>query len=227
MDPRTRSQVWTRRLDAIFLIAFLAIGTGAEAQKVFKIVGADGHITYSDRPPSVPASAVQEARINGVGETALDALPYALRQVVRSYPVTLFTTATCAPCDQARTLLRQRGVVYSEKTIQSAEDAQALKAIAGASSVPVLRVGGQVISGFQPDTWNQYLSAAGYPLESQLPRSYVHPAPTPLTPPKPTVPAAQPAASEASSAPADKPSPSPARRRPDRPSPDNPAGIRF
>ncbi|GAB4217937.1 MAG: hypothetical protein Fur007_21740 [Rhodoferax sp.] len=189
-------------------------------------MGADGRVTFADRPPAGAASAVTEARVGDATPPALEGLPYALRRVVSTYPVTLYTTAPCGPCDSARALLKQRGVVFYEKTIRSAEDAQALQQIAGASSVPVLRVGGQVVSGFQPDTWNQYLNAAGYPQENQLPRTYTPPPPSPLVAPKP---AASAASAAASAPPEEAPSAAPVLRprAPVKPANTNPAGIQF
>ena len=50
---------------------------------------------------------VKIARLNlGVAEGAL---PFELRQAASRYPVTLYTAATCIPCDNGRQMLQQRG----------------------------------------------------------------------------------------------------------------------
>ncbi len=151
------------------------------AQAQYKVVGPDGKITYTDRPPT-GAKTQPVSTGTGGGGVATGNLPYELRQVVSRFPVTLYTSADCSPCDNGRALLKQRGVPFVERTVSSTEDADALKRLEGMSNVPVLRIGGQQLKGFSADEWNGYLSTAGYPEQSKLPASYSNPAPTPLAP---------------------------------------------
>ena len=57
-----------------------------------------------------------------------------LRQVATRYPVVLYTGDNCAPCNSGRNLLNARGVPYTEKTVTTNEDAEALKRMAGEAS---------------------------------------------------------------------------------------------
>lgn len=159
----------------------------------FKVVGPDGRITYTDRPPVGDTAKVAAFRAGGSGEVATNAsLPQDLRQVASRYPVTLYTAADCAPCDAGRQLLAQRGIPYVEKRAASDEDHHALVRITGGNTIPVLTVGSQVLRGHNPNEWANYLDAAGYPQESRLPRGWKPPAATPLVakteakPPPPT-----------------------------------------
>ena len=77
-------------------------------------------------------------------------------------------------------MLSARGVPFTEKTVTSNEDVEALKRLAGASSVPFLTIGGQQLKGFSEVEWSQFLDAADYPKTSQLPASYRQPPATPL-----------------------------------------------
>jgi len=179
-------------------LALLLLAGLAQAQGVYKIIGPDGKVTFSDKPPTAD-------------------LPYELRQVATKYPVTLYTSSPCAPCDSGRTFLKSRGVPFNEKTVTTPEDSAALERLAGESTLPFATIGGQKLRGFSESEWTQYLDAADYPKSPALPKSYRYPAATPLVAVQQVVPR--------KSAPAAKPvetAPPPAG-----PSPSNPAGITF
>lgn len=186
----------------------------ATAQTVYRNVGPDGRVTFSDRPLVAGASA-GTLPTQPTAEAG-PALPYELRQTAARFPVLLYTGSDCTPCDAARQLLRARGIPFGERTVQSDEDIAALRQLGGDNSLPVLTIGAQRLKGFAPGEWTQYLDSAGYPASSQLPPGYRAPSAQPLVP----VRAAAPAAS-AASAPAARPAPDPA------PAPANPAGIVF
>ena len=216
-----------KSMRAPLLVGFLLTlaCAGVQAQGVYRIVGPDGKVTFSDRPPA-DANA-QPARIASEAPSAANgALPYELRQIANRFPVTLYTGNDCSPCTSARNLLTSRGVPFTERTVSSNEDIAALQRLSGGTGLPFGTIGGQQLAGFSEGEWTQYLDAAGYPKQSALPRNYRQPAPTPLV----AVKAVEPAAAPAASAPAVAPAPS--RARPpapvnDGPSPSNPAGIRF
>ena len=194
-----------------------------QAQGVYRIVGPDGKVTFSDRPPADTNANAQPARpANEAPAVANGALPYELRQVANRFPVTLYTGNDCQPCNSARNLLINRGVPFTERTITSNEDIDALKQLSGVASLPFGTIGGQQLKGFSDSEWSQYLDAAGYPAQSQLPPSYRRPAPTPLVAAKPAAPATETAA-PAAATPAARPAPAPATGK----SPSNPAGIIF
>lgn len=200
---------------ALVLAAFAAQG-----QTVYKIVGADGKITFSDKPPAADKGKIAST---GTGGAAADAaasnLPYELRQVVSKYPVTLYASAQCAPCDSARSLLKGRGVPYTERSVATPEDLEALTRLAGDGALPFGTIGGQRLKGFSDAEWSQYLDAAGYPKTSVLPANYKFATATPLVAlQKPAAtPKEQPKAAEPAAAPT----------APSAPAPSNPAGITF
>lgn len=203
-------------------LAALLVGclVGAQAQTVYRSVGPDGRITFSDRAPS-NASQIAPVGASTSGTSAQNAtLPFDLRAAVAKYPVTLYSGNDCAPCDEGRSLLRSRGVPFAEKTVTTAEDAQALKRISNTSSLPLLTVGAQQLKGFAATEWQQFLDMAGYPATSQLPASYRHAPPQPLVALQ-AAPAPSPAAS------AEAPAQPVAAPQAPRTSPSNPAGIQF
>jgi len=169
----------------------------------YKVVRPDGSITYTDRPPidsNVRVTSLNRKDMPQATGTETQ-LPLELRQVASRYPVTLYTSADCPPCDSGRKLLQARGIPYAEKRVASEEDALALERVVGGRSVPALNVGPQPVRGFSEIDWTAFLDAAGYPRESKLPKNWPTPVPTPLVeknavaaprPVVPTLPSAEP-----------------------------------
>ncbi len=179
------------------ILGVIALAAGlasplAQAQQVYRIVGPDGKVTFSDRRPLTDAK-VNEAAAKGTGGAGTAGLPFELRQAAQKYPVLLYTGDNCGPCGPARSLLSNRGIPFTEKTVITAQDAEALKRLSGETSLPFVTIGSQQLKGFSDVEWTQFLNAAGYPAKSVLPASYRPPAPTPLV-----AVAAAPAASAAS-----------------------------
>lgn len=203
---------------AVISAAALLMANFASAQPIYRIVGPDGKITFSDK---VPATSNNATALDATGKSlppSGPALPFELRQVVAKYPVTLYTSANCAPCGSGRALLSGRGVPFTEKTVNTNQDVEALQRMSGESSLPFLTIGGQQIKGFSEAEWTQFLTAAGYPGTSLLPAGYRDPVATPLVSVQKAVPAAKPEESA-------KPSAEENRPAPDNSS--NPAGIKF
>ena len=222
-----------RHLMPCLALACLAAALPAGAQQVYRIVGPDGKVTFSDRPaqsaqqqaaPAAPAAP----SVAGTADSNAN-LPYALRQIAGRFPVTLYTSSDCAPCDSARQLLQARGIPYAERLVQTEADAAALQKLSGQNSLPFATVGKQFLSGFSSSEWTQYLDAAGYPATSQLPAQYRRPSAQPLTTPTPAASAAASARAAAPAAAEDQgsrrlPTPAPA---PGARTNDNPAGLSF
>ena len=197
----------------------LCAGTAAQAQTVYRIVGADGKVTFSDKPPAT----TDQGKVVGTGVGASGAasntgLPFELRKVASKYPVTMYTGNKCNPCDTARTFLIARGIPFTERTVTTNEDIESLQRISGESSLPFMTIGGQRVSGFSDAELTQTLDAAGYPKTSALPSGYKNPVPTPLVA---VLKPAEPVKVEPKPAPVTSPAAPPAKN------PDNPAGIVF
>lgn len=193
-----------------FAATLLLVAPAAHA--LFKVVGPDGRVTYTDRPPAAADGRAQSVN-RDTGRSSDPTLPYALRQVASRFPVTLYTMSDCGDaCTMARTLLAKRGVPYTERIAETNEDRQAWAQLVGGTAAPVLKVGDQSLRGFTPTAWDDVLDVAGYPRTSTLPANYRQLAALPLTerrpappPPKAPLPTAPPPPVAA----------------------DNPAGIRF
>jgi glutaredoxin len=210
---------------SLFTIKFIAasallscVAVASFAQSVYRIVGPDGKVTYSDKPPVESSAKVTSAAAASGGGSASAALPFELRQVAQKYPVTLYTGENCGPCQSARSLLTSRGVPFVEKTVITPADAQALQSLSGENSLPFGTIGSQQLKGFSDSEWTQFLNAAGYPAKSVLPTSYRQSAATPLV-----AVAAAPSATRAPATPVRAAAPAPQAT----PATANPSGIRF
>ncbi|MCW5654658.1 glutaredoxin family protein [Hydrogenophaga sp.] len=191
------------------------------AQGVYRIVGPDGRVTFSDQPPPAgQGNRPAAGAASGPAPAASAQLPYELRQISSRFPVTLYSSRDCAPCNSGRNLLNARGIPYVEKTIDSAQDTEALQRLSGDTSLPFLTIGGQQIKGYSDTEWTKFLDAAGYPKQSALPSSYRRPAPSPLVAVQTEAAGAR-GAAPASTPPAQQQAPAA------EPAPPNPAGIRF
>jgi glutaredoxin len=206
------------RASASLALAAAALGLCAPAMALYKVVGPDGKVTYTDRAPAdQPSQQISKGGVLSSGAS----LPYELKQVASRYPVVLYTMPECGLCDQARAFLKGRGVPFAEKQVITPTDAAALRKAENTSDLPVGRIGQQQLLGFSQTDWAKYLDAAGYPKTSALSAGYAWPAATPLTTPAPSVAPreARPGDTRVRNVPAEPVAPAP--------SADNPAGIRF
>lgn len=174
-----------KALTTTLLVGALTVSVSALAQ--YRWTAPDGSTAYGDRPQA-GARDVQKLG-GGLGTDEpdpLQGLPFEVRRAAQNFPVRLYTASSCEPCDAGRSALRMRGVPFEERTIDSRTDFEEFQRLGFGGGVPVLTVGQQSITRFEPQAWNKLLDAAGYPAASQLPRGWQPPAPRPLVePPKP------------------------------------------
>ena len=199
---------------ASIMLALLTLSSPSHA--LYKVVGPDGKITYTDVQPSPGKTG----KVTPIGPNTAPqnevSLPLELRQPAARYPVTLYVTNACEPCNTGRQFLRQRGVPFNERTIATTEDVDALQRLTGGREAPALTIGAQTVRGLSQDIWTSYLDAAGYPRESRLPSNYQYSVAAPLTERRDTSQTAVPQREE---------SPTPSQGAPAAPR--SPSSIRF
>ncbi|MFT3849403.1 MAG: DUF4124 domain-containing protein [Propionivibrio sp.] len=153
------------RLHLTFLAAVLSVASLAGAQTTYRWVDqATKQTVYSDQPP--PPGTPGVVKVGSEAREAEPQVPYATRQAAEKYPVTLFTAASCTDaCTQARDLLNQRGVPFTERMLNSEEDQAEFAKQMGSKDVmvPSLTVGQQRFRGLESGAWNNLLDLAGYP----------------------------------------------------------------
>ena len=109
---------------ALAVMAAGLLAPAANAHQVYRIVGPDGKVSFSDPPPPATSNAKATTSAGNPGASSGasgSALPYELRQIANKYPVTLYTGENCGPCASARSLLTGRGIPFTEKIIVSPE----------------------------------------------------------------------------------------------------------
>lgn len=72
--------------------------------------------------------------------------------------VTIFTGPGCTSCERAKAFLTDRGVSFVERSLAGDPRAMDELMALGARMLPVIRIGGQVISGFDPVTLGALLN---------------------------------------------------------------------
>jgi glutaredoxin len=163
------------------LLAILVLACIPVQADVYRWVDAQGKVQYSDQLPPPDIKKVERVK-TAAGKPGDAPLPYALQQAVNNFPVILFTSPCGEACSRAGELLAKRGVPYTEMDATDPAAQQELKKVTGGPlQVPVLKVGPDVLKGFEERGWNTSLDAAGYPQTAAIP---------PRAPTKPVKPAA-------------------------------------
>jgi glutaredoxin len=164
-----------------FLAAALLVSSAGAHAQMYKWVGPDGKITYTDTPPPPVAVSVEKKKLtNSVVDS--NGIPFELAEVVKASPVIIYTGANCVPCDAGRRLLVKRGIPFGEKTITTNADIAQLGAANSEVELPQLLIGRGRQRGFDSAAWNAALTSAGYPTDSKLPKEYRNPPPEAAAP---------------------------------------------
>jgi glutaredoxin len=187
------------RLARFAAVAMLLGGVTVGALAQYKVVGPDGKVTYTDKPPT--AQDIRPSK-GGDAPSSSAGIPFETRQAMAKYPVTLYSTKSCQSCDAARQSLRARGVPFNEYSVNTESDLGAFQSRVGGSTFPVVVIGSQTLKGYSSSDLSGYLDAAGYPAQGHL-SSYTWSAAMPLAPRSatPATAAAAPAAPAAPPAP--------------------------
>ena len=142
-------------------VVLLSVVASVQAQTLYKFIGPDGKVVYSDRPPA-SGKIEKTLKVQDLPNTALPqktlAELAALRKIVKpgAVPMTgvvLFSATWCGYCRQAKAFLAQRGVSYQEKDIDTPEGKLAYVQAGGGGGVPMPVANGTVTRGFSSETY--------------------------------------------------------------------------
>ncbi len=169
------------------VVLMLMLAQLSAAQTMYKWVDARGNISYSDQPPP-PNFAGKDLsdtlNTMGAGTAQAEGLNFETAGLIKNAPITVYTSKGCAPCDQGRALLVNKGFPFSEKTIAGNADLKVLQTLFNAQSLPVLSVGKTVINGYGQSQWEDAMAAEGYSEANRVPKTYVNGAAQPLAAPE-------------------------------------------
>ncbi len=144
------------------LLAALLLAGGSALAQTYRWTDANGKTVFSDTPP--PLKQRDAAKVSNSTATPDDGLPYATRKAAEAFPVILYTSPDCgADCQQARELLLNRGIPFTEKAVQTKAEIDDLQRVFGDQVVPAIKVGNQRQQGFLASNYNSLLDLAGYP----------------------------------------------------------------
>jgi glutaredoxin len=149
--------------------AILCFAAFSASAQLYRWTDPSGKVHFSDTPPPADARNVQKKAAAVPGNAGTPVEPFALRQARENFPVTLYSTPGCEPCDEARKLLDSRGVPFEEVIVTESANLAELKKAVGSNSVPALMVGSSAQNGFEAGAYHQALDAAGYPKTGVLP----------------------------------------------------------
>lgn len=150
------------------LLGIAATSTPAGAQQLFKSVGPDGRVTYSDRPPTdgrvektlklapQPSSSLSPQSQSYVEQ---------LKRLRAAAPPTaappgqtlLYSASWCGYCRQAKAFMASRGLAYREIDIDS-ESGLAAFAAAGGGGIPLLVQGERRLQGFSARSYEAFFA---------------------------------------------------------------------
>jgi glutaredoxin len=139
---------------------------------MYKSVGADGKILYSDQPPTVgkvqktisyvnlPATPLPESvrRYRDALEKSTKTRLSESQKSPEGTQATILTAQWCAYCQQAKAYLAEKKIAYKEYDIDTQEGMQALVEFGGGSGIPVLLWHGQKIKGFSAAAYDAVFS---------------------------------------------------------------------
>ena len=140
----------------------LAAGTSTETT-LYKSLGPDGKIVYSDRPPvsgaakkmtfenlpASPLSAETLAYIEELQKTSSTATP-----ATRTGEVLLFAAAWCGYCKKAKVYLAAKHISYREVDVDTKAGKVAYAQAGGKNGIPLLLANGQRVSGFSAGAYD-------------------------------------------------------------------------
>lgn len=139
---------------------------GAMAQPLYKSVGPDGRVVYSDQPPASGAAGktmdLESLPVSVVAGPAPGARPAPAPAPAAAPPaqgdVVLYMAKWCGYCTAAKGYLGRKGVAYREFDIDTPAGKAAFSQL-GARGIPVLLTQGKRVSGFTPQSYDAVFAA--------------------------------------------------------------------
>jgi glutaredoxin len=146
----------------------VAVTTPAVAETLYKSVGPDGRVVYSDRPP--PDGRIEKTMtFENLPSSPLPASAVAhLEQLRKTEPasasnmatsgVVLYSATWCGYCKQAKAYLAGKGVQYQEFDVDTKTGMAAYAQAGGRKGVPLLLADGQRVQGFSRVAYDAFFA---------------------------------------------------------------------
>ena len=159
---------------ACLALCAIAFWGAVSAQTVYKSIGPDGHVVYSDRAPT-SGHLEKTMKFADLPSSALPASAASfMEQFRRTHPadgaaaptpatggVTLYSAAWCGYCRKAKAWLAAKGVAYQDVDVDTPSGMAALaQSGSGGSGIPVLVAKGQSVKGFSAAAYDALFAGA-------------------------------------------------------------------
>ena len=138
-------------------LATLLCSAAAGAQTLYKIVGADGKITYSDRQPD-----------DNKGKALKIAVPPAASPQAQQTKVVLYSAAWCGYCTKAKAYMTAAHIRFEEIDVDTAYGRSAFARASGSApssgnarvgGIPYLVMGEQKQRGYSPQGYDRFFAS--------------------------------------------------------------------
>ena len=138
------------------------------ADTLYKSVGPDGTVTYSDKPPAGnqvektleytpgPASPLPDHVLQYKEELTKQAKQRATGAQSTDDTPQLFTASWCGFCRRAKAYLASKGISYTEHDIETPDGMAALVHFGGGRMVPILAWRGKRVQGFSETNYDAF-----------------------------------------------------------------------
>ena len=151
----------------------MLVMAGAQAETLYKVIGADGKTPYTDRPPadakSTTAMQFSDAPSTPLPDSVLKyqaelqkgmqgRLAQAKRQDAMG-SVTLYSATWCGYCTNAKAYLRTKGIAFQEMDIDTPGGGRAYFEAGGKRGVPLLMADSKRLQGFSEGAYDHFFAA--------------------------------------------------------------------
>lgn len=151
-------------------VAWLVVLEPAMAETLYKTIGPDGRVEYTDRPPAdgkaaktlnfadLPATPLPDSVLR-YREQLQKGMQNRLANAGKRGGVQLFSAAWCGYCRKAKSWLDGRGIAYTEHDIDTPDGGMAFAQAGSASGIPLLLAGDQRVQGFSAAAYESLFRA--------------------------------------------------------------------
>lgn len=144
-----------RKWPVFFFLFFTLAGLEARAD-VYKVIGADGKVTYTDKEPQSPGAKSEKLNIQTYsGAPSVSALDNPVGKV------TILSAQWCGVCTRAKAYMKSRNIAFEEWDVDKSDYARSKMNQLGAKGVPVILVGNQKMVGFSEGALDAMLKKTG------------------------------------------------------------------
>ena len=156
----------------VAVIAFI-VSITVHAETLYKVIGADGRVTYTDLPPvdgkSTTAIKFADAPTSKLPASVLKYQAELAKGMQNRFeqakkldtfgPATLFSASWCGYCTQAKAYLRIKGIAFRELDIDTPGGGRAYFEAGGQRGVPLIIADGKRLSGFSGAAYDHFFAA--------------------------------------------------------------------